>query len=84
MYLGCEFGELAVILHGGFIHRYHLEMLSKDTGTNEIGLAHCPRLIVQVNGTQLVFYIGHTGVPPVPMGNFYYVSVSVTILIGYF
>lgn len=84
MYLGCEFRELAVILNCGLIHHYHLESLSKDTGTNEIGLAHCPRLVVQVDGSQLVFHIWHTGVPSVPAWHFCGISVSVTVVIGYF
>ena len=84
MYLSCKFRELAVVLHGGLVHRYHLETLSKNTGSHKVGFAYCPRFIVQVDGTQLVFHIGHTGVPSVPVWNFYSVSVSVTILIGYF
>ena len=31
-----QFGELPLIFHCGFIHRYHLETLSKNTTTHEI------------------------------------------------
>lgn len=46
MYLSCEFRELAVILHGRLIHRYHFETLPKNADTHEIELAYCPGFVV--------------------------------------
>ena len=46
MYLGCEFGELAVILHGGLIYCDYFETLPEYSGTHKIGLAYCPGFVV--------------------------------------
>lgn len=46
MYLGCEFGELAIILHGGLIYCDYFETFSEYSGTHKIGFAYCPRLVV--------------------------------------
>ena len=42
MYLSCEFRELAVILHGRLVHRYHFETLSKNTSAHKIRLGLRP------------------------------------------
>ena len=48
MYLSCEFGELAVVLHSGLIYRDHFETLPTNACANKIRFAYCPRLVVYV------------------------------------
>ena len=84
MNLSCQFGDFAIIIHSRLVHHNHLEVFTKNTGKHKIGFAYCTRFVVQVNSTQLVFHIRHTGVPSIPAWHFLCLSVSVTIVVGYF
>jgi len=84
MYLGCEFGELAIILHGGLIYCDYFETFPEYSDTHKIGFAYCLDLLYKSMARSWSFYIGHTGVPSVPAWNFFYLAMTITIVVGYF
>ena len=69
MYLGRQLGEFPVVFHGGFIRRYHLETLSKNTTAHEIRLGFRSRFMEQINSPLLVFGAGQAGISSVPAFN---------------